>query len=95
MNSVGSSFLIVFIFIALIPAAALVGAFFLSRGTGTRRKWLLAAAVISTLISYTMLAAVFSLPSDTMLQNALFFGSFLAIPALSLGVLLAAACCRR
>jgi|GEM_PF-2852844 len=95
MNSVGSSFLIIFILLALIPLAVIAGAAFLSRGTGTRRKWLLTAAVIAALISYTMLAAVFTLPSDTTLQNALFFGSFLVIPALGVSVLLAAAALSR
>lgn len=95
MSPVASSFLIIFILLALIPPAVIAGAVFLSRGIGPRRRWLLTAAVIAALISYSMLAAVFTLPSDTMLQNALFFGSLFVIPALGIGVLLAAAALSR
>lgn len=91
MNSVGTSFLIMFMFIALIPAAALANVIFLSRRKNTRRAWLLGAAVVSALVSYSLLTAVFTLPSDTMLQNTLFFGSILVIPALGLSVMLLAA----
>ena len=88
MTSVGTSFLIMLLGVALFPIGVLAFAIHRSRRAQPQRSGFIITAVAYCLIAYAVLAGVVILPTDWTLQNILFFAAILGIIPAGLLILL-------